>query len=101
MESLVGNKAFVLCGERGIISNLEKKILKADLCSCVPRPLALSKLPEDKKKKFEYWKLKQAGSGKFELMKNPKLAEISSDEELEFKGIDEEIIEIRSSNKLL
>ena len=101
MESLVGNKACVLCGERGIIPRLEKRVLSADLCSCVPRPLALPKLPEEKKQKFEYWKLKQAGSGAFELMKNPKLAEISSDEELDFKGIDEERIEIRSSNKLL
>ena len=101
MESIATNKSCVLCGEFGIIPRLEKRVLTADLCSCIPRPIALPKLPEDKKKKFEYWKSKQAGHGEFELMKNPKLAEISSDEELEFKGIDEERIEILSSNKLL
>ena len=101
MESIAANRSCNLCGERGIIPRLEKRVLTADLCSCVPRPLALPNLPEDKKKKFEYWKLKQAGTGAFELMKNPKLAEISSDDELEFKGIDEVRIEILSSNKLL
>ena len=99
--SLVANKACVLCGELGIIPHLEKMVLKADLCSCVPRPIALPKLSEEKKQKFEFWKSKQAGHGAFELMKNPKLAEISSDDELDFKGIDEVRIEILSSNKLL